>query len=87
MPDIGSVPPDAELVRWLQEKIDEATYQAKNLSDEYFEVVQLCVDDQEPPEFAYARLLNRLRELKEVDLIRILSAFMWHGLKLQQGEK
>lgn len=78
--------PDEEMEKWLQSRLDMATKDATVLTEEFLEVVELGQERNDPEIFAYARLLNHLAGLDAPTILRILSAYVWHGYKQQENK-
>jgi HSP90 family molecular chaperone len=82
MPDnrvgLEPAPDDDKLVEWLREKIDKAEKDFNKLVSDFHEVVDYGIEEGEPFEFAYARLLNFCASLSQKELIELLSGATWY---------
>lgn len=78
---LDAVPDDENLIKWLRVKFGLANVELLEYQQEFNEVVELTKENDEPIEFAYARLLNNLATKTEPELIRMLSAFIWRFSK------
>lgn len=75
---LSSVPDDANLIEWLNSLYVDANNELLDYLKEWNEVVDMTKEDNDPIEWAYARLLNNLSSLDNPKLIRMLSAFIWN---------
>lgn len=83
---IDPVPDDADMIKWLLKKYQDADAELLEYLHEYQKVVQLEIDENEPPAFTYARLLNNLAKCDQPKLIRMLSAMIFKQGRATEGE-
>lgn len=74
---LEAVPDDEDMVKWLRVKSNLAHLELLKYLEEYKEIVEYGESQEEPKEFAYARLLNNLATIEQPELIKMLSAAIY----------
>lgn len=82
---LKSVPPDVVLEEWLYNLFLEYRHETDNFGIELMDTIMQTHHERQPHIFAFAKMLNKLATMEKPDLIKILSAAMWHALGEEDG--
>lgn len=74
---LEAAPSDDELVAWLRHKKAMSGLAVVQYVQEFEGVYNMTVGNDEPKEFAFARLLNNLATLESSDVLHMLAAMIW----------
>lgn len=74
---IRAIPDDADIAKFLSELIDEYQEKSREKSVQLEETIEQTIRSNEPPVFAFGKMLNYLATLEKPELIELLAGVMW----------
>lgn len=74
---IRAVPDDADIAKFLGAMIEENQEKRIEVENQLRDTVDETIRQNQPPVFAFAKLLNYLATLEKPDLIELLSSCLW----------
>lgn len=74
---IRAVPDDADIAKFLGELVEEYQQKAGEKSVELQDTIEQTIRSNEPPVFAFGKMLNYLATLEKPELIELLAGLLW----------
>lgn len=74
---IRPVPDDADIAKFLSQLVDEYQTHREDVEQQLKETVEETIRANQPPVFAFGKLLNYLATLEKPELIELLSSVLW----------
>lgn len=76
---IRAVPDDADIARFLRQLEEEYQPKVKEIKEQLSETIDETILADQPPIFAFGKLLNYLATLEKPELIELLAGCLWEG--------
>jgi hypothetical protein len=74
---IRAIPDDADIAKFLTQLIDEYDDKVNEKRSELKETIEQTIRNNEPPVFAFGKMLNYLATLEKPELIELLAGTLW----------
>jgi hypothetical protein len=74
---IRAIPDDADIAKFLQKLIEEYDEKVGVQKQELADTIEQTIRNDEPPVFAFAKMLNFLATLEKPELIELLAGLLW----------
>lgn len=74
---IRAVPDDADIAQFLGKLSEEYKEKANSVGDQLIETIDESIAENQPPIFAFGKLLNYLATLEKPELVEILAGNLW----------
>ena len=74
---IRSLPPDADIAVFLQSIKEEYSSKREEIKEQLTETIDESIENNQPPIFAFGKLLNYLASREKPELIELLASCLW----------
>lgn len=71
------VPDDADIAKFLAKTMEEYTQKTNATIKQLEETLEQTIQDEQPPIFAFGKMLNYLATLEKPELIELLAGSLW----------
>jgi len=74
---IRAIPDDADVAKFLFSLSEEYETKIKEVCEQMDDTIEQTIRSEEPPIFAFGKLLNYLASLEKPELIELLAGAIW----------
>lgn len=74
---IRAIPDDADIAQFLGNLAEEYKKKSDDVGDQLIETIDDSIAENQPPIFAFGKLLNYLATLEKPELIELLAGSLW----------
>lgn len=74
---IRAIPDDADVAKFLGKLKDEYVLKAAEVEDQLADTIEETIRSDQPPIFAFGKLLNYLATLEKPELVELFAGLIW----------